>query len=396
MRIALSFHSLDKTTRQQHNGDSPHQRAGEGPPGSSQLFSASVAPRERLPPRRVDHTYRNYSNFPLDGRLAGKKAPNKFPCKLHQILSIPEYSHIISWMPHGRAWKIHNKDLLMREIVPKYFVQSKFESFTRQLNGWGFKRLHQSGNDFNAYYHECFLRGIPHLTALMKRVQPNQGKLLPHVEGEPNFYEIDEKCPLPPPTMSYPNQHPHVTSRVAGTSCGVPGPPVGYHSSHYSHPINYPPPAPYCAGRQADPHNHMVAAYPPYSYYPNQYNQLPPEYYQYPHHHFPPSHQPSLYDTASAPRAANLPSNNKVCPVKSKEFPSAPVAQHQELDQVKEVPLQKEDFSFDSFLYRPFQDIRVPTEDETKSAFEPLNIFVEPATIAIESIEIGCVQKGQK
>ena len=81
--------------------------------------------------------------------------------------------------------------------MPKYFVQSKYESFTRQIVGWGFKRLHQSGNDFNAFYHECFLRGLPHLTVLMKRVAPNQGKLLPHVEGEPNFYEIHVNYPLP-------------------------------------------------------------------------------------------------------------------------------------------------------------------------------------------------------
>ena len=39
---------------------------------------------------------------------------------------------------------------------------------------------------------------MPHLTVLMKRVPPNQGKLLPHVEGEPNFYEIDQQFPLPP------------------------------------------------------------------------------------------------------------------------------------------------------------------------------------------------------
>lgn len=33
---------------------------------------------------------------------------------------------------------------------------------------------------------------------MMKRVPPNQGKLLPHVEGEPNFYDIGNKFPLPP------------------------------------------------------------------------------------------------------------------------------------------------------------------------------------------------------
>ena len=102
-------------------------------------------------------------------------------------------------MPHGRAWKIHDKDLLIDEVAPRYFVQTKYQSFTRQLNGWGFKRLHQSGNDFNAFYHECFLRGMPKLVALMKRVSPNQGRLLPDVEGEPNFYQIDKYFKLPVP-----------------------------------------------------------------------------------------------------------------------------------------------------------------------------------------------------
>ena len=89
-------------------------------------------------------------------------------------------STTLSTQPHGRAWKIQDKD----------------ESFTRQVNGWGFKKLHQLGNDYNAYYHEQFLRGLPHLTPLMRRVPQNQGKLLPFVEGEPNFYEIDKHYPL--------------------------------------------------------------------------------------------------------------------------------------------------------------------------------------------------------
>ena len=55
------------------------------------------------------------------------------------------------------------------------------------FTGWGFKRLLQSGMDFNAFYHESFLRDRPHLVVLLKRVEPNKGKLLPHVEGEPNF-----------------------------------------------------------------------------------------------------------------------------------------------------------------------------------------------------------------
>ena len=44
--------------------------------------------------RRVDHTYSDYSNFPLEELPARKRAPTNFPSKLHQILSNPEYSHV--------------------------------------------------------------------------------------------------------------------------------------------------------------------------------------------------------------------------------------------------------------------------------------------------------------
>jgi hypothetical protein len=117
-------------------------------------------------------------------------------------------------------------------VVPRYFVQSKYQSFARQLNGWGFKRLHQAGNDFNAYYHECFLRGMPQLAVLMKRVSPKQGRLLPHLEGEPNFYEEKystlphlgaaraNQPPCPPPPMEM---------GATATGCAFPqAPPTGY------------------------------------------------------------------------------------------------------------------------------------------------------------------------
>mmetsp|Transcript_32070 Transcript_32070/g.59228 ORF Transcript_32070/g.59228 Transcript_32070/m.59228 type:complete len:414 (+) Transcript_32070:597-1838(+) len=91
----------------------------------------------------------------------------------------------------------------MSTAVPAFFVQTKFQSFTRQLNGWGFKRLHQTGADFSCYYHECFLRGIPQLTRLMSRVSSKRGKLKPDAEGEPDFYLIARLYPLPPSVVSF-------------------------------------------------------------------------------------------------------------------------------------------------------------------------------------------------
>jgi len=123
-------------------------------------------------------------------------------------------------------------------VIGNYYSCKKYESFTRQLNGWGFKRLHQKGpgklvivyvhvevdtkrnvilslltchlylkqyhiilyyiiSDHGCYYHECFLRTLPQLTCLIRRLPSNLGKSSPFPEGEPNFYVISQEYPLP-------------------------------------------------------------------------------------------------------------------------------------------------------------------------------------------------------
>ena len=90
----------------------------------------------------VDHTYRDFSQYLAKGGqvVSHKKSEKNFPKKLHQMLSNRELSHVITWMPHGRCWKVLDRDLLIEEGNPKYFSQNKFASFTRQLSSWGFKR----------------------------------------------------------------------------------------------------------------------------------------------------------------------------------------------------------------------------------------------------------------
>lgn len=161
---------------------------------------------------------------------------------------------------------MHNKDLLVSEVVPKYFGQSKYESFARQLNGWGFKRLTQAGNDNNAYYHECFLRGLPRLAVLMTRAKPNEGRQVPCVEGEPNFYEMDKTHRLPDPGI--PNQfyqhHPpaYGPGGGGGASAGQIGMSSTSAGQYYSNPN---------------------AGFPEY-YNPEPFYQHPPppQYYGYP------------------------------------------------------------------------------------------------------------------
>jgi hypothetical protein len=163
------------------------------------------------------------------GRRLKYRSDGSKPVRLLTFAS----STTLSTQPHGRAWKIQDKD----------------ESFTRQVNGWGFKKLHQLGNDYNAYYHEQFLRGLPHLTPLMRRVPQNQGKLLPFVEGEPNFYEIDKHHPLVrQPTMMIPsNQGQQSHNKVHCTNMMYPmtGNFTSLQIGGGVYPPSYPPPQKY-------------------------------------------------------------------------------------------------------------------------------------------------------
>mmetsp|Transcript_7958 Transcript_7958/g.10169 ORF Transcript_7958/g.10169 Transcript_7958/m.10169 type:complete len:239 (-) Transcript_7958:63-779(-) len=105
-----------------------------------------------------------------------------FPFILHDILSRPEYDHIISWRDHGRAWKVHNTNELAK-ILPKFLRrQTKYSSFVRQVNLWGFKRV-TFGYDMGSYYHKHFIRSQPILCRQMVRK-----KSIPRKKEIPDFY----------------------------------------------------------------------------------------------------------------------------------------------------------------------------------------------------------------
>jgi len=97
------------------------------------------------------------------------KIKMNFPMKLHEILANKEFEHILSWLSHGRAWRIVRHKEFEEKVIPLYFRHGRYSSFARQVNGWGFRRI-RHGTDYNSYYHEHFLRGIPHLCSKMKRV----------------------------------------------------------------------------------------------------------------------------------------------------------------------------------------------------------------------------------
>ena len=97
----------------------------------------------------------------------------KFPDILHEILQKQNddiISSIISWLPDGAGFAIHNKRDFEAVILLTYFNGIKFRSFQRQLNIYGFQRLEKGYQDTYAYWHNFFVPDQAHLINFMKRV----------------------------------------------------------------------------------------------------------------------------------------------------------------------------------------------------------------------------------
>lgn len=61
---------------------------------------------------------------------------NPFPCRLRRLLddaTIELNEHIVSWLPDGKSFKVHDPDTFTAKLLGRYFFQKKFSSFTRQL-----------------------------------------------------------------------------------------------------------------------------------------------------------------------------------------------------------------------------------------------------------------------
>jgi HSF-type DNA-binding len=96
-----------------------------------------------------------------------------FPHALYQLLD-DTIGHtiitdIISWNDNGRSFRVHDRQRFVLKVLPKYFEQTKYTSFTRQLQLYGFERIKNNDPYNGSYYHERFLRGQRHLVDKIRR-----------------------------------------------------------------------------------------------------------------------------------------------------------------------------------------------------------------------------------
>jgi len=119
---------------------------------------------------KMELNYKHQNLAQADQLRSDQLRSTQFPFRLHNMLDDAErsgHSHIVSWCKGGESFRIHKPTELI-SVLQKYFRQSKFKSFLRQLQGYDFKRVTRGKNQ-GVVSHPLFLRGRRSLSTYMKR-----------------------------------------------------------------------------------------------------------------------------------------------------------------------------------------------------------------------------------
>jgi hypothetical protein len=95
-------------------------------------------------------------------------------------------SSVACWSNDGETFIVKNTDVFEKSVIPQFFKHSKFSSFVRQLNFYGFRKIKYADTikidakleaetaNFWRFRHEKFIRGKPELLIDIKRSNGHQ------------------------------------------------------------------------------------------------------------------------------------------------------------------------------------------------------------------------------
>lgn len=123
--------------------------------------------------------------------------------KMVQMLS-NENNEFIKWNETGDSIIISDSNKFAREILPKYFKTKKFNSFVRQLNFYGFRKVPASKSSKGCEFtHKLFRKGCENKVINMRRKvihELDMETLNQDLLNIPSEYNIDIPSPSPSPS----------------------------------------------------------------------------------------------------------------------------------------------------------------------------------------------------
>jgi hypothetical protein len=159
----------------------------------------------------VRQVVQNVKGGPHNREEGNNQQETKFPYLLYDLLEDAEmkgFESIVSWLPGGNSFKVHDHKSFMQSTMPRYFKQTRYKSFQRQLNFYKFARA-AGGPNKGAYSHQYLIRGKRELCQLLRRnrvraeLPPTRAKL-PIMSEQNLVLEIDptSTAPLDPCLLS--------------------------------------------------------------------------------------------------------------------------------------------------------------------------------------------------
>ncbi|PPQ75123.1 hypothetical protein CVT24_010037 [Panaeolus cyanescens] len=154
-----------------------------------------------------------------------------FLTKLYALLERPENHHMIRWDPAGEHIIVERPEQLALHVLPSIYRQSRFASFSRQLNIYGFMRKVNLRNvdpaiddpDASTWSHPTLNRhSPPEVVANFKRRVPPR---LP----KPRKRDSQDQSSIPPPRsaigmgpvpLTVPSNVPHPAHKLVAASVG--------------------------------------------------------------------------------------------------------------------------------------------------------------------------------
>ncbi|KAG9003504.1 hypothetical protein FRB94_003087 [Tulasnella sp. JGI-2019a] len=169
------------------------------------------------PPFSAPHS--NDSDHQQDSREAPKmeaKPQATFLTKLYALLERPEYQSMIRWDANGEQIIVERPEQLALHVLPSIYRQSRFASFSRQLNIYGFMRKVNLRNvdpaiddpDASTWSHPTLTRQSPSevVANFKRRVPPRLPKTRKRSDTADGLPRLDVS---PSSVNSHPPHHPN-------------------------------------------------------------------------------------------------------------------------------------------------------------------------------------------